>query len=144
MQCPRQPQSFQSIFHGPCEIDQSLNLSPREQTVPHAKQVADANVGQDDQASAPCSLNNSSRKQHLNIDTQSCYERANEEYSIGHQYDWLATPDVTDLSPRRRRCCCCQKVGGSYPSVVGFGGVEMSGDGRDGRCDYSLFNRQWR
>lgn len=88
--------------------------------IPHAEQVANANIGQDDQASTSCSLYDSTSKQHLDIDTQSRYERANKENSVGHQYNWLATPDITDLPPSRRRCCRCQKVGGSYPCVVGF------------------------
>ena len=75
--------------------------------IPHAEQVADANIGQDDQASTSCSLYDSTRQQHLNIDTEGRNERTNKEYGISHEYDWLATPDVTDFSPcrRRRRCC---------------------------------------
>lgn len=72
--------------------------------IPHTEQVADANIGQDYQASTSCSLYDSARKQHLDVDTQSRYERANKKNSIGHQYDWLATPDVTELAPCRNRC----------------------------------------
>lgn len=112
--------------------------------IPHAEQVTDADIGQDDQASTSSSLYNSTRKKHLDVDTQSRYERANEENSICHQYDWLATPDITNLSPCRCRCCRCQKVGGSYPCVVGFRGVKMCGDCGNGSCDNSLGGCQWR
>lgn len=83
-------------------------------------------------------MNHPTRKQHLNIGTQSRYEGAKKEDSIGQQYDWLATPYVTDLPPRRRRCCRCKKEGRSYPSIVGFRGMEMRGNRGDGSCNDSL------
>lgn len=112
--------------------------------LPHAEQVANANIGQYDQASAPCSLYNSTRKQHLDIDTHSRYEGTEKENRIGQQYYWLATPDITDLSPCRRRCRRCQKEGGPYPCIVGFRGVEMCSDSWDGSCDDRLYGCQWR
>ena len=53
--------------------------------IPHAEQVADANICQDDQASTSCSLYDPARKQHLDIDTHSRYERANKKNGICQQ-----------------------------------------------------------
>lgn len=109
-----------------------------ERIIPHAEQVADANIGQDDQASTSCSLYDSTRKQHLDIDTQSRYKRADEENRICHQYNWLATPNITELSPCRRRCCCRQQISGPYPCVVGLRGMKMCRNSWDRCCDDSL------
>lgn len=85
---------------------------------PHTKEVADADICQDDETSSSYTLYHSTSDEHFDVDGQSRDQRSNEENNIGEENDGFATPDVTELSPGGDACSCCQQECGSYPCIV--------------------------
>ena len=79
-------------------------------TLAHAEHITDADVDEDDQATTTDTLDDSSRDEHANADTDARQQTSDEEYAVGHEDGWLATPDVTEFAPTRHRASTCDEV----------------------------------
>lgn len=75
------------------------------QLIPHTKKIRDSNRDQLEQPTTCNPLQSSSRDQHLHIDRNSTYNRADKKPRHGQEQDRLPTPDIRDLGPYRRTGC---------------------------------------
>ena len=70
---------------------------------PHAEQICDADIRQDDQPTSTDSLYDSPSKQHFRVDAHSAYQRPNKKDDVRNEHDRLTAKYVTELAPDWRR-----------------------------------------
>ena len=99
--------------------------------IAHAEEITDADIDQDNEASATDALDGSSRDQHANVDAGRRQQAAQEEDGSRNLQDGFPAPDVGELAPGRHGRGIGEQVRGADPGVAGIG-VEVLADGGEG------------